>query len=154
MRYLKFQQDLLKAADARDYKNKTFRYPWFEDDTTFYICPQGHYFVAIPKTRFYLDILRIFKDLPSLQTGMNYLNQDGLKDATDDRTTISACDLKLHQFSVDGQHVYLDEENLKYFELSKSTFKGTSKKNPIYIYEGCVLVGMVLPVNHKEGGGM
>ena len=53
---MKFQQDLLKAADERDgWKHKLFNYPWFETDDKIFICPQGHYFIAILKVQFYMD---------------------------------------------------------------------------------------------------
>ena len=50
---MKFQQDLLKAADERDgWKHKLFNYPWFETDDKIFICPQGHYFIAILKVKY------------------------------------------------------------------------------------------------------
>ena len=76
--------------------------------------------------------------------------------ATDTHTIVmvdkNKAKMKLHKFVIGDEVIFLDENNLKYFDLEDSTFKGTNRKNPIYIYENEELVGMVLPVNHKEEG--
>lgn len=155
MKYLKFQQDLLKAAEARDgWKYKPFNYPWFETDDKIYICPQGHFVVAILKIQFYLDKEQIFRNQLPIN-GKSFVNPDGLQTATDTHTTqkvsVFGKKMNLHKFTVGDEAVFIDEDKLKYFDLTDSTFKGTNRKSPIYIYEGKELVGMVFPVNHKEG---
>ena len=152
---MKFQQDLLKAADERDgYKHKLFNYPWFETDDKIFICPQGHYFIAILKVQFYMDKEKVFKNTTPLNGGKSFLNPDNLQMATDTHTIVmvdkNKAKMKLHKFVIGDEVIFLDENNLKYFDLEDSTFKGTNRKNPIYIYENEELVGMVLPVNHKE----
>ena len=152
---MKFQQDLLKAADERDgWKHKFFNYPWFETDDKIFICPQGHYFIAILKVQFYMDKEKVFKNTTPLNGGKSFLNPDNLQMATDTHTIVMAdktkAKMKLHKFVIGDEAIFLDENNLKYFDLEDSTFKGTNRKNPIYIYENEELVGMVLPVNHKE----
>ena len=155
MKNIKFQQDLLKAADERDgYKHKLFNYPWFETDDKIFICPQGHYFIAILKVQFYMDKEKVFKNItPINNTGKSFLNPDNLQMATDTHTIVVTdvkAKMKLHKFVIGDEAIFLDENNLKYFDLEDSTFKGTNRKNPIYIYENEELVGMVLPVIHKE----
>ena len=152
---MKFQQDLLKAADERDgWKHKLFNYPWFETDDKIFICPQGHYFIAILKVQFYMDKEKVFKNTTPLNGGKSFLNPDNLQMATDTHTIVmvdkNKAKMKLHKFVIGDEVIFLDENNLKYFDLEDSTFKGTNRKNPIYIYENEELVGMVLPVNHKE----
>ena len=152
---MKFQQDLLKAADERDgYNHKLFNYPWFETDDKIFICPQGHYFIAILKVQFYMDKEKVFKNTTPLNGGKSFLNPDNLQMATDTHTIVmvdkNKAKMKLHKFVIGDEVIFLDENNLKYFDLEDSTFKGTNRKNPIYIYENEELVGMVLPVNHKE----
>lgn len=150
---MKFQQDLLKAADERDgWKHKLFNYPWFETDDKIFICPQGHYFIAILKVQFYMDKEKVFKNITPIN-GKSFLNHDNLQMATDTHTIVVAdvkAKMKLHKFVIGDEVIFLDENNLKYFDLEDSTFKGTNRKNPIYIYENEELVGMVLPVIHKE----
>ena len=152
---MKFQQDLLKAADERDgYKHKFFNYPWFETDDKIFICPQGYYFIAILKVQFYMDKEKVFKNITPIN-GKSFLNPDNLQMATDTHTIVVAdvkAKMKLHKFVIGDEVIFLDENNLKYFDLEDSTFKGTNRKNPIYIYENEEMVGMVLPVNYKEGG--
>lgn len=144
----------MKAAEARDaWKHKPFSYPWFEDEHRIFICPQGHYFVVIPKILFYLDKDKIFNTTPI--NGKTLLNQDNLEVATDTHIIQEAKvfdkKMKLHKFTVSDETVFLDNDKLKYFDLEYSTFKGTNRKSPIYIYENEALVGMVLPVNYTEG---
>lgn len=151
MKYLKFQQDLLKDADARDCKNKFFNYPWFEDEHRIFICPQGYYFVVIPKFSFYLDKDKVLNTTPI--NGKSLLKDyDDLEMAIDTHIIRNIDEkMKLHKFTIDNESVFLDENKLKYFDLAHSTFRGINRISPIYIYENKVLVGMVLPVNYKEG---
>lgn len=156
MKYMKFQQDLLKAADERDsYKHKFFNYPWFETDDKIFICPQGHYFIAILKVQFYMDKEKVFKNItPNNNYEKSFLNPDNLQMATDTHTIVmvdkTKAKMKLHKFVIGDEVIFLDEKLLKYFDLEDSTFKGTNGKSPIYIYENEELVGMVLPVIYKE----
>lgn len=151
MKYMKFQQDLLKAADARDWRNKAFNYPWFETEDKIIICPEGHYIMAIWKGLFYLDKEKIFKGKAPFN-GEYLINPDNLETAVDTHSTVTLTGLKkcLHKFTVGEESVFLDENNLKYFDLNSSTFKGTNRKSPIYIYENEEMVGAVLPVNYME----
>ena len=154
MKYIKFQQDLLKAVDERDgWKHKLFNYLWFETDDKIFICPKGHYIIAILKDQFYMDKEKVFKNITPFN-GKSFLNSDNLQMATDTHTIVVSdvkAKMKLHKFVIDDEVIYLDENNLKYFDLEDSTFKGTNRKNPIYIYENEELVGMVFPVMHKDG---
>ena len=154
MKYLKIQWDLLKAADARDCKGKRFDFPWFETDDKIFVCSQGHYFIAIPKCMFYLDKERVFDRKP-YQNGEKFLDVDNLSLAYNTHTLIEGevrgKKTKFHKFAIGEESVYLDENNLKYFDLEDSTYKGMDKKTPIYIFELGELVGIVLPiVNVKE----
>lgn len=153
MKYLKIQQDLLKAVEARDQKHKPFNYPWFEMDESIFICPGGHYIVRIPCVFWYLDKDKIFNTPPI--NGKSFIeNFYDLDEATDTHITqdVIADDnkKKLHMFTVGDESVLLDEVNLKYFDLADSQFRGTNRRNPIYIYEDETLVGMVLSVIHNE----
>ena len=157
MKYIKFQQNLLKAIDARDgWKHKPFNYFYFETDDKICICPQGHYFVMTPKVQFYLDKEKVFKNIAPFKNVKCYLNPDDLQVAIDTHTikndvTVIKNKLNLHKFVIGDESIFVDESKLKYFELENSTFKGTNRKNPIFIYEDEEQVGMVLPVNYKEG---
>lgn len=155
MKYFKFQQELLKAAEGRDgWKHKPFNYPWFELNNQVGICPSGHYIVLIPDELFYLDRKRVFKSTTVNGEQILKLKGDDLKDATDTHSIIEYKQynklVKLHKFTVGDEPIYIDENNLKYFDLDISTYKGTGRKNPLYVYEDGGLVGMILPVNHKE----
>lgn len=157
MKYFKFQQELLKAAEARDgWKHKPFDYPWFELNNQVGVCPGGHYIILIPDELFYLDRKRVFKSTTVNGEHILKLKNDELKDATDTHSIIEYYPssnkkaAKLHKFVVDDETIYIDEDKLKYFDTDISTYKGSGRKNPLYVYEHSRLVGMILPVNYKE----
>lgn len=63
----------------------------------------------------------------------------------------------LHKFHIpnaEGENIYIDEDILsKYFTLSDHVrLTATGKKEPLYIWDMETLAGLILPVNHSEGG--
>lgn len=151
MKYLKLQQDLLKAADARDgWKHKFFDYPYFVDNNgDLWVCPKGLYIIKIAHRHRYIDVSMVF-DAPSIRAD-KILDDSNATDAVyTHKITITDNKMKLHTFMVGDEVVYLDEDLLRYFDLENSTFKGTNRKSPIFIYEDEELVGVVLSVNHIE----
>ena len=156
MKYFKFQQELLKAAEARDgWKHKPFDYPWFELNNQIGVCPRGHYIVLIPEVLFYLDRKKVFKSTTINGEQIIKMKADDLKNATDTHeiTEVKPDNkklVKLHKFVTEDSEIYINEDNLKYFDMDISTCKGTTAKNPLYVYEDGALVGLILPVNHKK----
>lgn len=156
MKYLKFQQDLIKAAGDRDgWKHKPFNFPWFQTKNEVGVCPSANYVVLIPNDQLYIDVTKVFKSTTINPTTI--LAQDNLKEAVDTKTSVEINNVHnksksvLRKFLVGDETVFLDERYLKYFDLEESTFKGSNRKSPIYVYEyGDVLVGLILPVNHTE----
>jgi len=51
---------------------------------------------------------------------------------------------------VDDKAIYVNEYRLKFFE-SDVHFEGMNSRSPLYVYENDELVGLILPVNYKEG---
>ena len=156
MNYLKVQQNLLKAADARDgWKHKNFNIYYFTTEDKVWMCPKGEWMIGVPKNQFYLDIDKIWKDVKPVQ-GETFLKDTGdLKPAVDTNSIVQVtiCKKKkmnLHKFVVDNEAIYVQEEYLKFFDPD-ATFKGTKHNAPLYVYENGELVGLILPVNHKEG---
>ena len=147
MKLAKLQQDILKAAVARDTKRKMFEFFWYESEDFVCISPNGFYMVVIPKERFYLSLDRVFT-APPINFG-KYLDEPDMEIAKDTGTIVKSETRTLHVFKVGDEEVFLDENNLKYFDLDICTFKGINYKSSIYIYEYDLLVGMVLPVIRK-----
>lgn len=158
MKYLKIQQDLLKAADARDgWKHRPFNVPWFETDDRVFVCPEGLWMMGIFKHHFFLDISKIFKDASPLASGEQFLKSgQDTKPAKDTHIIMDVVEhnkkMKLHKFTVDDEPVYVQEDFLKYFEMDYSRFTGTNSKSPLYVWENDNIVGLIMPVNHKEKG--
>lgn len=157
MKHIKFQQNLLKMADARDgWKHKPCNLPWFETDDRIWICPGGVLCVGILKSQFYLDKEKIFKDSQPLTNGKKIIDfgRDA-NEAVDTHITmnvkVKGVKMTLHKFTAKDETIYVDEQLLKDFELDISHFTGTNTRNPLYVWEDDEIVGVVYPVNHKDG---
>lgn len=153
MEILKIQNNLMKAAEARDLTGdeKYFKaYQFMEDDRAFYVVENAIAVWAIPKSLYYLNTEKIFKD----QIPVNIKKM--IDDASEAETLIDTETEKkvgtgtVHIFQKDnGEQIYLDKKLLKYHKLEACTFRGTKKNYPVYIYEEDVLTAVVLPVNYK-----
>lgn len=157
MNYLKVQQNLLKAADARDgWKHKDFHVAYSVTDNRVWVCPEGCWMMGIPKDQFYLDVDKIWKDFQPFKTETFLKDTWDLKPAVDTNTTIQVTEFKkklnLHKFVVDGEEVYIQEKYLEFFDPD-AHFEGRNSKAPLYVYENDELVGLILPVNHKKRKG-
>lgn len=155
MNYLKVQQNLLKAADARDgWKRKDFYVAYSVMDDRVWVCPEGYWMMGIPKNQFYLDVDKIWKNVKPIP-GETLLKDTGdLKPAVDTKSIVQVTTCKkkvnLHKFVVDNEAIYVQEEYLKFFDPD-AHFEGTKHNAPLHVYENGELVGLILPVNHKEG---
>lgn len=77
-----------------------------------------------------------------------FVNDSECEDLTP-TNNISVLDDKrtLRVFTNGKENIYLDERLIKNFDLKNSTFKGKGPRSVVYIYEGGVMVGFLLPVN-------
>ena len=146
MNYLKIQQDLLKAADARDgWKHKHFNVPYFVTDDRVWVCPNGMFAIGIPKNQFYLDIEKVWGS----QTPWN--GQTLFDDARNARPAEDTSEIRIdgkikkHRFVVSDEDVFVNHDFLKYFDESP-VFEGIGPKAPIFVYEFDKLVGVILPI--------
>lgn len=130
MKYLKLQQDLLKAADARDgWKHKFFDYPYLIDKNgDLWVCPKGLYIIKVAYRHCYIDTSRVF-DAPSLGSNKFLDDSNAIDAAYTHKITITDNKLRLHTFMVGDEAVYLEENLLKYFDLENLTFRGTNRKS-------------------------
>lgn len=150
MKYLKIQNDLMKKAFARDdYKHKSFRCSWGVDsDDEVWVFPDGLYGVRLSCPFCYIDPLSVFN---TPQIPINKIIDDSKAvDAVHTNRIVVDNERNLHIFEVGKEKVYVNEKLMKYFDLDESTFKGTNRKAPIFIYENNTLVGLVLPANYTE----
>lgn len=157
MKYIRFQQNLLKMADARDGgKHKPCNLSWFETDDKIWVIPDGILAVGIPKSQFYLDKEKIFKNVQPLHSGEKMIRYSKDSNKAVDTHMILKVKIKgkkctLHKFTTEEESIYVDENLLKDFELDQSHFTGINTRTPLYVWEDDEMVGVVLPVNYEGG---
>ena len=158
MNYLKIQMDILKAL-CKDNVNKVLRCVAKSGDGNeiYLICGDtGSHFYILEKDFFFLDYERLVDKAGELQ---NNTLQNILKGA-DEAEPGYRTDQLIYMGSIKGNGVFLKSENyevvvdeklLKNFDKN-CTFHLSGNLSPVYIYEGCVLAGVILPLarNKKE----
>ena len=154
MKYMKVQNDLLKAANARDgSKKKYFNIPYFITEDKVWVCPDGSWMMAIPKDLFYLDKEKIWKDTKPFHGEKFIKNLCDLEPVTDTHVIMDVEQgkkkIKLHKFNVKDETIFVNENYLNYFDQN-ATFRGTKRNAPLYVYELGEVVGIICPVNYKE----
>lgn len=157
MKYIRFQQNLLKMADARDgWKHKPCNLPWFETDDRIWVLPDGICGVGIRKSQFYLDKEKIFNGSQPLNNGEKIIDGGrNVNEAIDTHITmnvkVEGVKTMLHKFIAKDEPIYVDEKLLKDFELDISHFTGINTRTPLYVWEDDDIVGVIYPVNVKDG---
>lgn len=153
MNYIKLQADILKAADKQERSGKRSPYMYGMIEDFIGVIVDGYYLTLIRKNRFYLDLDKVFPHTAPV-TIKNFI--DGSEDtlqAEDTGVIRTVADgRKVRVFETKEAEIWIDENALKYFDLSNSTFRASEKNKPLYIYEddlGETLVGMIFPVNHS-----
>lgn len=156
MKYLKIQQDLLKMADARDgWKKKPFNVPWFQANGRTWVCFDGVICLGIPHKQFYLNREQVFADALPFEGGKKIIDMSiETVDADDTKMVLDRVvnnrKMKLHKFTIGETEIFINEDLMKYFDADVSKFTGNKKNQPLYVWEGEDLVGVVFPVNHSE----
>ncbi len=153
MEILKIQNNLIKAAEARDLTGdeRYFKdYKYYEDDNAVYMIDRAIAVYIIPKRLFYLDIDKVFNQAP---TNIKKMIDDAryaedLADTETEKTWGNRATVHIFATAA-GDQIYLDKKLLKYHKLPECTFKGTKRNYPVYIYEEDLLTAVVLPVNYR-----
>ena len=155
MNYLKIQTDILKAL-CKDNVNKVLqRVAKSEDGNEIYFISGSHLYI-LQKDFLFLDYERLVYKTGELQ---NNTLQNILKGADKAepgyRTNQLICmeSIKGNRVSLKSENyeVVVNEKLLKNFDKN-CTFRLSGDKSPFYIYEGCVLAGVVSPlvINKKS----
>lgn len=151
MKTVKLLTDIIKAAEKRDLYEKSFPFRYGEMGDLIAISVDDYYIVFVRKDEFYLDLSKVFKkqeplNIEKIVKGYEYALSaidTGVTRVLDDKRTVRV-------FSTDKDDIWIDQKNLKYFDLDQVYFEGTVKKCPLYIFDkdSTVLLGVILPVNH------
>jgi len=159
MNYTKIQQDLVKELVKKP-TNRTFvkvgKYKKFDDEYIF-ICT-GYVGLFIPERYFYLDYEKLVVELGEMtQTVIEGFVKTNLYDAykTDEVRMLPKNRTKklgpctFYKVPDKEDKVLVSDELMKYFD-GDTTYKGTIRKAPIFVYENEELVGFALPINYDK----
>lgn len=159
MNYVKIQQDLIKEIIKKPASRTFVRVGKFSmsDDKYIFICTA---FVGlfIPERYFYLDYEKLITELGEMaqstiegfvKTNLyNAYKTDEVRMMPQNRTgKLKPC--TFYRVSGEEDKVLIDNNLMKYFD-GKNSYKGTTRKAPIFVYENDELVGFALPINYQE----
>lgn len=158
MNYLKIQNEILKAL-CKDNVNKVLQCVAKSGDGNeiYLICGDtGSHFYILEKDFLFLDYERLVDKAGELQNNIlqNILkgaDEAELGEKTKQLEYISAIKRNGVFLKSENYEVVVDEKLLKNFDKN-CTFHLSGDLSPVYIYEGCVLAGVILPLarNKKE----
>ena len=155
MNYLKVQTDILKAV-CKGNAHKVLRFvaKSLDGNKIYLICGvSGSHFYILEKEKFFLDYEKLVDEVGEVQS---HTIQNILKDI-DKAEQGYITDQLIYIESIKGNGVILkskkytvlvNEKLLKNFDKN-CTFHLSGDLSPIYIYEGRVLAGVVLPIARK-----
>ena len=152
MKIIKIQQEIMKAAEARDAvcDEKKFNFLHFIKDDHIYIVSNGAAIYIIPMNKFYLDVDKTFKKAPVKLENLlkEEWDADELVDCKIEKTIPATKQKVMVLQNKNGEEIWLNVKLMNVFDKEWCTYKGSSAKAPVFIYEEGVLSGVVLPIAH------
>ena len=157
MNYLKVQTDILKAlCKGNVYKVLRSVAKSLDGNEIYLICgDKGSHFYILEKENFFLDYEKLVDKVGDLQS---HIIQNILK-GVDKAELGYRTDQLIYIENIKGNGVILKSEKyevvvnekfLKNFDKN-CTFYLSGDLAPVYIYEGYVLAGVILPIARKRG---
>lgn len=145
MKYTKYQQDLLKVLMS----DKPIRgFIGHDGDLTF-VTVDGYLLAAIPDYMWYLDTNKVVGKLGAFTKDITSIyDEKASKPGYLTGHTYVSEKKTLVQIKNDNTEVWVNENLLRYFE--NSVFMIRSPKHAVGVYEGDLLVGVVMPTFKKE----
>ena len=157
MNYLKLQTDILKAV-CKGNSHKVLRFVGksLDENEIYLICgDSGSHFYILEKDFFFLDYEKLVDEVGEVQsyTIENILRgidkaEQGYR--TNQLIYIEAIKGNGVILKSEKYEVLVNEKLLKTFDQN-CTFYLSGDLAPVYIYEDCVLAGVVLPIARKRG---
>lgn len=149
MNHVKIQVDIIKWNENNRIgrRNKTIFNGYQQDDENTFIVYNGVAIFIIPNNLVFLDLNKIFDGKQmNVEKMIDYSNTDKLSNS---HLSKSIEKRKLRIYYNHDQTIYVDNDLFKYFD-EEIEEKGTTIKEPIYIFECNQLIGMLLPTVVKE----
>ena len=157
MNYLKVQRDILNAVcKGNTHKVLRFVAKSLDGNEIYLICgDNGSHFYILKKEIFFLDYEKLVDEVGEVQS---HTIQNILKDIdkaepgyrTDQLIYIENIKGNGIILKSDKYEVVVNEQFLKNFDKN-CTFYLSGELAPVYIYEDCVLAGVILPIARKRG---
>ena len=157
MNYLKVQRDILNAVcKGNTHKVLRFVAKSLDGNEIYLICgDNGSHFYILKKEIFFLDYEKLVDEVGEVQS---HTIQNILKDIdkaepgyrTDQLIYIENIKGNGVILKSDKYEVVVNEQFLKNFDKN-CTFYLSGELAPVYIYEDCVLAGVILPIARKRG---
>lgn len=149
MDYSKFQADILKAALAEKMNDYNFGSLEINNYKYHAICVKGYFLVLIPDCFYMLDNNKVFKDkapLPQIER----ITSDNADYIPVFQAYTKKVDVKLEAVKLTtgaGLDVFIDKKYMDVFKTAYNlNFKARSNKEPVHVYAGADLIGVILPV--------
>ena len=152
MKVTKILTDLLKKVEKGDLSRAFYG---VDKEYTFY-SPDGYRGFKIPSKRFLVDLEKALPNKAPIMDFKKFLKDDESRPAykTNEirkikRTEYSKKEINVVKIVNENTYAWIQESYLKEFEVD-CTFKISSPKSPVFIYEEDELVGLILPVFVRE----
>lgn len=149
MNHVKIQVDIMKWYENKRIgrRNKNIFNGYQQDDENTFIVYNGSAIFIIPNNLVFLDLNKIFDgEQMNVKNMIDYSKTDKLSNSYLSKSIEKR---KLRIFYNHDQTIYADNDLFKYFD-EEIEEKGTTIKEPIYIFEYNRLIGMLLPTVVKE----
>lgn len=157
MKYLKLQQDILKACDRQWKKPITHDYFYSETEDEVIVLISSAYAMIVPKAEWWLDLKAIFGEVAGRFDRIKDMirKAEDVSEVLEDPHVTEEIErngkvMKLKKLTLGSEVIWLDEALLKYLDLPNTGFKGSNGKSPVLAYEGTQLVGLFLPVHRNK----
>ena len=153
MNYLKIQSDILKALCKDNVHKVLYKVAKSEDGNEIYLICGSHFYI-LEKDFLFLDYERLVDKAGELQSNTI---QNILKGV--DKSELGyKTDQLIHIQSIKGNGVILKSEKYEVVVNEKllnnfdknCTFQLSGELAPVYVYEDCVLAGVILPIARKK----
>lgn len=147
MNILKIMTDFLKQVS----KDDTARVLFGIDEEFTYLSPDGYRCFVIPNDKFLIDLSKAVPyKLPIENIKEKFFNDQNSREAVKTIKLTRVGNSNVIAIANDEVTTWVREDYLKEF-AKDCTFKISSPKSPVFVYEKNILVGMILPVAGIKG---
>ena len=155
MNYIKLQQDLIKAANNRDEKGKSFKGFYVKSEYETIIGPNQSQAFVIPNEQLYIDVEKVFngREVPTfenvlykIETNDNYTflkNENVLEQRVYNKKKIDVYRFENQNLN---EKIYLNKKLMKYYDMDNLSIYGGNNKQTVKIYENGKFISVLAPV--------